>query len=357
MTHRRTAALSSLLLLLASPAFAIEGANTERTPDGAVVVRWSGGDPVDVYVSTLPDASIGKAKRLAKGDRAGLFTDKRPGERRPYFILRDETDGSVARVAERLIVLQRSSNFRDLGGYPAADGKHVRWGLIYRTAAMPMLTDADYAYVRALGIRSIVDLRSTEERQLAQDLTPVNTGADYFAKDYPASAVFSNLGPRPGGGGGITGLYREWLISLAPQYRAIFQNLLSGKGATSYHCSAGQDRAGVGTALILSALGVPRDVILQDYHLSTADRRPDNEMPRIAPGQYPGNPVAEFYRRAQAGGAPLTAKPLKDPAGVAYLQATFDEIDKRWGSVDAYLDQVLGVDRAAVMRVRALYLE
>ena len=50
-----------------------------------------------------------------------------------------------AAAHERLIVLERSSNFRDLGGYPAAGGKHVRWGMIYRTAAMPMLTEADYA--------------------------------------------------------------------------------------------------------------------------------------------------------------------------------------------------------------------
>lgn len=174
----------------------------------------------------------------------------------------------------------------------------------------------------------------------------------------PAS-IFSNLPAKPNPGAGqstIAGLYRTWPVSLAPQFRAIFQALLRGKGAVTYHCSAGQDRTGVASALVLTALGVPRDVILADYQLSTQDRRPENEMPRLDPARYPGNPVAAFYARAQAAG-PMTPKPLYDAQGVAYLQQTFDAIDAQWGSVDAYLDQVLGVDRRAVARLRALYLE
>jgi protein-tyrosine phosphatase len=151
-------------------------------------------------------------------------------------------------------------------------------------------------------------------------------------------------------------LYRAWPISLASQYRAIFQSLLRGGGAVSFHCSAGQDRSGVAAALVLSALGVPRPVILADYQLSTQYRRPENEMPPLDPARHPGNLVAEFYAKAQAAG-PMKARPLYDASGVAYLQQTFDTIDARWGSVDAYLDQVLGVDRRAIARLRALYLE
>ena len=259
-----------------------------------------------------------------------------------------------------MVTLERGSNFRDLGGYPAAGDKHVRWGLIYRTAAMPMLTDADYSYVRGLGIRSIIELRSVQERQIAPDGMPAHTGALYLAHDYPAEEIFSRMGappPAAGTASPVVGLYRTWLISLAPQYRDIFQQLLKRDGAVSYHCSAGQDRAGVASALVLSALGVPRDVILADYHLSTVYRRPENEIPRIQPGEYPGNVVADFYRKAQASGAPPRAKPLYTPAGVPFLQETFDEIDKRWGSVDAYLDQVLGINAADIARLRSLYLE
>ena len=110
------------------------------------------------------------------------------------------------------------------------------------------------------------------------------------------------------------------------------------------------------TALVLSALGTPRDVILADYHLSTLDRRPENEMPKIDPARYPGNALADYFAKAQAKGV-SKPRPLYDANGVAYLQQTFDEIDARWGSVDAYLDQVLGVGPHDIARLRALYLE
>src|SRR5262249_37418886 len=136
--------------------------------------------------------------------------------------------------------------------------------------------------------------------------------------------------------------YREWLTSLAPQYRDIFKSLLKGKGAVSFHCSAGQDRSGVAAALILSALGVPRDVIFADHPLPTAHRPPESEMPPIDPSKSPGNVVATGYAHMQATGVPKP-KPLYDASGVAYLQQTFDEIDAHWGSVDNYLDKQLGV--------------
>jgi protein-tyrosine phosphatase len=349
---------ASGLWLAANAAHALYGAIAERAAPDQIVLHWKADHPVDIYVSTKPDAAPAKAMLLVRGDRDGAYQVHWAKTDRPYFILRDESDGAVVRVAERLITLERSSNFRDLGGYPAADGKHVRWGMIYRTAAMPMLTDADYSYVRSLSIRSIIDLRSVEERQLAPDGMPAHSGALYLAHDYPADTIFSRMGAPPAAGAPspVLGLYRTWLISLAPQYRDIFQQLLKEGGAVSYHCSAGQDRAGVATALVLSALGVPRDVILADYQLSTVDRRPDNEIPKVEPGQYPGNVVADFYRRAQEAG-PMKARPLYTAAGEPFLQETFDEIDKRWGSVDAYLDQVLGIDAGKIARLRALYLE
>ncbi|HLZ82015.1 MAG TPA: tyrosine-protein phosphatase [Caulobacteraceae bacterium] len=344
--------------LAATGAEALEGAVAERAPSGEIVLRWTDADPVDVYVSARPDAAPAAARLLVRGDRDGLYRARWTRPERPYFMLRDERDGDVVRVAERVVTLERGSNFRDLGGYPAAGGKHVRWGVIYRTAAMPMLTDADYRYVGRLGIRSIIDLRSVEERQLAPDGMPTRTGALYLAHDYPADAIFSRIGAPPPAGGQnpVTGLYRTWLVSLAPQFRDIFQQLLRRDGAVSYHCSAGQDRTGVATALVLSALGVPREVIMADYQLSTLERRPDNEIPKLAPGQYPGNIVADFYRRAQAAG-PMKARPLYTAAGKPFLQETFDEIDARWGSVDAYLDQVLGIDKAQIAKLRLLYLE
>jgi protein-tyrosine phosphatase len=362
MTRSRNlflAACAGFLLPQPLAAQALEAPAVDRIAPDRIVVRWSGDDPVDVYVAARPDVAGGKARLLVRADRDGRYAFERTDPARPYFILKDERDGSVARVAERLLPLERGSNFRDVGGYPAAGGKHVRWGMIYRTAATPMLTDADYRYVEGLKITADIDLRSVEERQVAPDTLPARTGARYFANDYPSSDIFPKMaGKTPQASqAALLELYRTWPTSLAPQFRALFQQLLRRDGAVSYHCSAGQDRTGVATALVLSALGVPRDVILADYQLSTAERRPENEMPKLDPDRYPGNPVAALYVKAQSSGVVRKPQPLYDDRGVAFLQQTFDEIDARWGSVDNYLGAVLGVDRTDIARLRAIYLE
>lgn len=334
----------------------VASASVERA-DGTLVVRWSASAPVDVYIAEGADAAVGAARLVSDNDRDGRHVLPDSSGKRTFVLLRDESDGSFSRVAERLLPLERGSNFRDLGGYAAAGGKHLRWGKIYRSAAMPLLSDADYRYLDRLAIATIVDLRSVEEREVAPTLLGARTGARYIAHDYPASRIFERLGS----GAPVAmanqadGFYREWPVSLAPQYRAIFAALLEGKGALVYHCSAGQDRTGVGTALVLAALGVPREAILADYHLTTAFRRPEYELPAIDAARFPGNVVAASY--GGPGSATRKPRPLYDANGKAHLAATFDEIDTRWGSVERYLDEVLGIDAVDLAALRAGYLE
>ena len=71
-------------------------------------------------------------------------------------------DGGGQRVAVRLLPLEGGRNFRDLGGYPTLDGRRVRWGRVFRSGMMANLTDADYDYLSALGIRVVCDFRSNE---------------------------------------------------------------------------------------------------------------------------------------------------------------------------------------------------
>jgi protein-tyrosine phosphatase len=237
----------------------------------------------------------------------------------------------------------------------------VRWGLIYRAAAMPMLTEHDYDLLKALHIAADIDFRSTEERSVAPDLIPQRTGARYFAKDYPVTELLPPAGGTPRNGTSesatLIRLYRIWPISLAPQYASVFRSLLRDQGAVMFHCSAGQDRTGLATALVLSALGVPRSVILQDYLLSTADRQPENEMPPIDPARFPGNPIAAYYAKAQARPGGLKPKKLLDANAKPYLQYSFEEIEGRWGSVGIYLRDVLGVGSADIEVLRRVYLE
>ena len=271
--------------------------------------------------------------------------------KRPYFLLRDTRDGTVTRVAERVIPLVQGSNFRDIGGYPGADGKHVRWGQIYRSGATAMLTPGDVASIDALHLKQLVDLRSSEERVLAP--TKIE-GVTYTAYGYSMRRIFESMKAPSGSVQNGTALYRGLPTMLAPQMQLLFAALLSRQGPIEYNCSAGQDRTGFATAMILSALGTPRDVIIEDYLLSPTYRRPQWEMPPIDPALYPDNPIAKVFA---GNGAARRAEPLVDADGKAFLLAAFDEVDSKWGSPEGYLEKVVGLTPADIAALRAAYLE
>lgn len=337
----------------ASPALGkVTNASAARAADGRVQLSWTAPGAVDLYLAYAPDAGIAGAQLVSGADKDGKELVTVDATKRPYFLLRDKTDGSVTPLSERLVPLAQGSNFRDIGGYAGAGGRHVRWGLIYRSGASAMLTPDDLAKVKALGLHNIVDLRSDEERVLAP--TKID-GITYSAVGYSMTALLAGMGngvPQNG-----SAIYRNFPSMLAPQLRIVFGILKRQDGPIEYNCSAGQDRTGFTTAMILSALGVPRETILQDYHLSTAYRQPQFEMPRIDPARYPGNPVAQMFAHYQDNPAMAKAQPLKEADGTAFLSGAFDEIDEKWGSVDAYLEQEVGVTAQDRAELRRLYLQ
>ena len=317
---------------------AVHDAQVERVDQDHVVVSWIDAAPVSVYQAVQPDAGTSHAQVLSEKNRDGRYIVPAAADKRIYFLLLDNNDGQLIHISERLLPLEKGSNFRDIGGYATTDGRHVRWDMVYRSGATPFLSSHDIAYVRNLGLVSMIDLRSSEERQLAPSKL-LNQGIRYIAIDYSLNSPIKG--------------YEDLLTALAPQYRAIFHELLLGKGPISYNCTAGQDRTGVATALVLSALGVPRQIILSDYHLSTLYREPQNEMPDVDPSQYPNNPAAELFARNRL----LKPPPLYSVDGRSFLADLFDRIDARWGSVENYLRQVLDVGPGELGQLRAHYLE
>jgi protein-tyrosine phosphatase len=344
-----------LLALMPLPAIAgtVTQATVERVAPDKLHISWADKDGVDVYMADRADATADTATLVSGNDQDGVYDQTvKPGTR-SYFLLRDRKDGGAVRVAERLVPLEHGSNFRDIGGYPAAGGKHVRWGVIYRSGATPLLTDADVQEVKSLGLRNLVDLRSDEERAIAPSKIE---GVPYNAVGYSMTAIMGGADKMKTAGNG-EGVYRNLPTLLAPQMRILFSRLLAQEGPLAYNCSAGQDRTGFATALILTALGVPRDVIVADYHLSTGYRRPEYELPKIDPVAQANNPVAMYYAQYQKNPAAAKPQPLKTQDGTAFLSYAFDEIDKRYGSVENYLDKEAGVSAVDIAALRAAYLE
>lgn len=341
-------------LSFAAPAWAkIADPAVVRAEPGKITLTWSSKAPVDVYMATTPDAGVAQAKLISDDNKKGKVTVDATGPQRLYFLLQDTRDGSVVEAAERVLPLEQGSNFRDLGGYATADGKHVKWGKLYRSGGTPVLTDGDLKQVAALNLTEMVDLRSSEERVLAP--TRIG-GVKYTAVGYSLMDMLGANTPNVDLSR-MDLLYRRMPEQLTPQLRVLFDALLEDESTVALNCSAGQDRTGVASALILTALGVPRSTVVADYHMSTEYRRPANEMPKIDPAVAASNPAAKFFAGYQKDPKASVPQPLYDGNQKSLVLFALEEIESKWGSVDGYLKTELGVGPAEIAKLRAKYLE
>jgi protein-tyrosine phosphatase len=243
---------------------------------------------------------------------------------------------------ERRIALKGATNFRDLGGYQTADGRRVQWRRAFRADTLARLTDDDVAAVAGLGISTACDLRYAEERAaepsrllgharievlaLGLDRRPGASFLDSYAfADDPAEAAYDYLVEN----------YAKYPFLYAQAYRAIFARLAAGERVV-LHCTAGKDRAGTAAAMLLTALGVPRETVFDDYLLTNAYW---DHSGRARPGMSAEAVAAIFTARRE------------------YLESAFHAVEARFGSVEAYLADHLDLDAEALETLRAACLE
>jgi len=162
---------------------------------------------------------------------------------------------------ERLLDLEGCLNFRDLGGYRTGDGRRVRWGRLFRSDALHHMTPRDVRHVRDdIGIRTVVDLRSTTERagepEAALCAPPVRVHhIPLFDRE--------RSGPAPALP--LDQLYRALLAVAREPIARIVRVLAASTEPALFHCAAGKDRTGLVAAVVLGALGVRDDDIVEDY--------------------------------------------------------------------------------------------
>ncbi len=253
----------------------------------------------------------------------------------------------------RVLPVDGGNNFRDVGGYATADGHHIRWGQLYRSASLGQVTPQGFAYLQSLGIGTEIDFRSTEERKADPNIWPAGMTVVTYADDYanPANAMaplFANGTPTPDQARAMMAqFYRVMPFQFAGQYKRLFRQIVDGHTPLVYHCSAGKDRTGVASALILTVLGVSRETATQDYLLSNQYFHP--VMPK------PGTPVdpqmAAFSR--------LPPGVVQALMGVdaSYLQAAFAAIDAREGGMTRYIHEDLGLSDADIATLKTRLLE
>ena len=347
-----------LLAAAAPPPAAVTAADV-RWSAGSYEVSWTTakpGAPVDVYVSADPDALPKAMKKLADDDTDGAesFRDPLGAGVRPYFYVQAEGAPTGVRIATRVIPLSGASNFRDVGGYPAADGRRVKWGEIFRSNALSGLTAEDYKTVDGLGVRLVCDLRTNQEREAQptqwQGRPPAFLNSPKANLDFDASALIGEGTPTQAKvRDNFIAFYRQTPKVYAGEYKAMFARLKAGEAPMLVHCTAGKDRTGVASALILTALGVPRSIVVSDYAMS--EKYQQSTMRQQA---------------ARGANDPTMAAMAKIPPEVlmvlmrtdpAYIEATLDALSAEYGSVEGYLAKELDVSAADIVALRKRYTE
>ena len=243
---------------------------------------------------------------------------------------------------ERRIGLEGASNFRDLGGYKTKDGATTKWRTMFRSDTPAFLTQADVDTIAGLGVRVACDLRYREERQtepsqlkshpeihvleLGLDERPDQTFLDsfQFADDVVAHA--RNF---------LLTSYQQYPLLYAHAYQAMFDRLIAGDNLV-VHCTAGKDRAGTAAAMLLTALGVPRDTVFEDYMLTNSywDRG----------GRDHGDADPEVMQAIFS-------------AREEYLSNAFKTIEDKYGNAERYLVEHVGLDRKKRDALRAACLD
>lgn len=257
-------------------------------------------------------------------------------------------------IDERIIDLQGVHNFRDYGGYAVPGGGRLRRGMFFRSGQHARATEQDLAAIDSLGIGTIFDLRGTSERR---DY-PCRRGDAFCASVLFEEGETASLPPHLRTN--LSGLSEPEMIertketyrglpfrpALSAMLRRYFASLAEADGANLIHCFAGKDRTGISVSLFHTLMGVHHDDMLEDYLLTNVAHDRDRHMAEIG----------EFMSKRVG---PMSEAALRVMTGVypEWLDAAYAEITSKYGSLENYFEQGLGVDAAKREAIRQRAIE
>jgi len=211
-------------------------------------------------------------------------------------------------------------NVRDLGGYPAANGRETRWGAVVRSDNLSPLTEAGRDALRDYGIRSIIDLRMPEEaEQLPNPFAELGdhsityTNVSFINPEAPPPEEFTTL----------ANSYAGMLDRFQPEVSEIMGTIAKAtEGGVLVHCHAGKDRTGLVSALLLELVGVDRETTSADYALSEECLRPLREE------SLPDRPAERAEREKELS---------KYSPRAEVMMEVLERLDQRYGEAEPYL--------------------
>ena len=241
---------------------------------------------------------------------------------------------------DRLIRFEAAANFRDLGGYPSALGGHVRRGMLYRAGRLDRMTAADRDLYAGLDIHTVIDLRRDDEREQAPDPMPTvhlclmsKVQANTPVRD-PGTLVDHDHGVQF-----LQDLYTGLLAHASVEIGQVFTTLAAPDAMPAvFHCAVGKDRTGLVAALLLTWLGVDRELVLDDFEASDG---------HVGQGQRD-----ELVRRmADRGIGPEAAAGILG-ASRESMQTALDELDVRYGGIERFLRNDCAVEPEVLAQLR-----
>jgi protein-tyrosine phosphatase len=239
----------------------------------------------------------------------------------------------------RHVSFDRLHNFRDFGGYRAADGGRVRWGRLYRSDSLGKLAGQDTRRFAALGIRTVIDLRYPWEVAYGGRV-PARAGLAYYNcsiehRPYDQSQLSAAADPVRFLADRYSEVAADGAAEISQALRIIAD---AGQSPLVIHCASGKDRTGLLAAVVLALLGVPDDCIAADYALTELAT---DQLIAEWKARYPGRELLwPFYGRA--------------PGDL--MRLFLAERSTEYGSVREYVTGYLGMPGRVIEDLRAGYL-
>jgi len=347
----------------------IENVLVSRNGDTLIIeIMCSAKDKVDIYMGAYPNYE--KIKEKIISSIGNKFKLDLPAKKGPYYFYYSINNKKSYIFSERVIPLEGAINIRDMGGYSTKDGRYVKWGKLYRGDQLSNLTTCDLDILSRIGIKSIIDYRSTLEMKKSPNKkiktveNVINCNPNHEFSEVAAQAVDLNDENRRlikeleenkipdmyinGEGKKVIESYQGFVSEPNSQqaYTKVLNTIKDYSNAPIlHHCRGGKDRTGFGAMLMLMLLGVEEEMVIYDYILTGELRKDRNEF------------KLSQYKKLTSNSQYLAYLMSLIETRDTFILASIEKIKLMYGNVENYAKECLGISSKDIAQMKKDYLE